>query len=117
MWLLDKLFGADELQADSDRLDAALRAQNALDAAKYGPQWLDETERNIETGRINASEEIAAGWEEGWSEGADNVRGFVGSTVESVVGTTFKLLPWYVWLALMGFVTWKLGLFKRRAKA
>lgn len=54
---------------------------------------------------------IADSFEEGFYEGADNIRNFAGDTINTVVGTPLRLIPWQVWLAGAIYLGWRLGLF------
>jgi hypothetical protein len=122
-WLLDKLFGADDLQADGDAADEKLRAMNARDYGEGGHIYnliqdqsgtaaadkahgivLDNLTKS-QTG--NVSEQLGVAFDEGWEEGKGNVSGFIGKTfgvVGDVLTSVLKGIPWWVWgIALLYF--------------
>lgn len=47
---------------------------------------------------------------EGLDDGADNIRGAVGGTIDTVLGTLLKTIPWQLWLIGLVVAAWKLGL-------
>lgn len=122
----------------SEQLDAELAALDAQRAAKKEAeaQWFDDQGFNVLA--TQAREEQAA-WQEahaanlerqaeaqnaqtvgqafgeGWEDGVANVRGAVDGAVKWTLGSVFGALPWYLWLAGLVFLLWKLGLFKRKA--
>lgn len=61
-------------------------------------------------------EDISNAFSQGFDEGADNIRNFLGDTINTTVGTPFKLIPWQVWLAGALYLAWQLGLFKGLVK-
>jgi len=113
------LFGVDidEEQARQDSLNEGLRQENEADREKFGEAWFREAEANREAGAINdVGEEVTTAFEEGWNDGADNIRGAIGGTVNAVVGTPFKLIPWQVWLIAAVWAFFYFGGLKRVLK-
>lgn len=122
MWFTN-LFLSDEEQANIDAGNAATEKLRALNAKKHADNpevfddaWLAETERNLADDYIDAPREVEGAFWEGWNEGADKIRNGIGSTINTAVGTPFKLIPWQVWLALALWGAWKLGLLKSLLK-
>jgi hypothetical protein len=74
-----------------DEYQTALDHYAADDAAGY---YEDQLQRDFELGL---------------DEGAANIRGFVGGTINTVVGTPLKLIPWQLWLILGLWLAWQLG--------
>jgi len=115
MAFLDFFTGIDseEEQARQDKLDAALRAENEKDRAKYGEDWFAQASAHVDQGAIpDVAGEVDDAFWDGWNDGADNIRKGVGSTIDTVVGTPLKLIPWQLWVAGALYLGWQLGAFK-----
>lgn len=65
---------------------------------EYARQQAENYRREQEALQVTVGDEFAAGID----DGARNVRNAVGDTVKATVGTTFKLLPWWLWLVILG---------------
>src|SRR4051812_11072860 len=95
----EKLFtgySSADLQAESDKLDSDLAAQNeaAHERGAVSDDVYRETQDNIAAGSINAEAEISGAFDEGLKEGVDNVRGTIGD----IVTAPLKLIDWRVWI-------------------
>lgn len=106
-----KLYGPDpaEVQATTEGL-LALNDQ----AAARGAISPEEAARrsdlivNTPSGIFTPSE----GFEEGLSEGADNIRKTISGGINATVGTIWKMIPWQVWaLAIAALAIWLLVTF------
>lgn len=107
-------FGTAKAERESAEADAKLEAlnRNQLNSGKLSMQTYEEMQRNIERGRIvDAPGQVSEAFWDGWDEGADNIRDFTGSVINTAVGTPLKLIPWQIWLGLGLWAAWKLGLF------
>jgi len=105
--ILDWISGVDTANIEAGKqAEQKLQALNQAKAARTGkPQpaigsgsvagnrTLDELQTNPQTS-------VAGGFKEGLGEGAANIRGAVGGTINTVLGTGISLIPWQVWLAL-----------------
>jgi hypothetical protein len=123
-WLPDWLTGFDRDNYEAgQRADAALAALNAAKATQYqdtygdafAAEWLAETKRNQEISNeqlTNPDAQITGAFWEGWNEGAEKIRNGIGDTVNTGVGSIFRLIPWQLWLAGAVYGAWRLGLFK-----
>jgi hypothetical protein len=119
--LLGWFYGADDLQAESDRLDAAraeldrgtydrIAAQRGDNAANL---WAEDVARNNATGRLQVDEELNAGFREGWSEGYDNVTGTIGTVINAPFRFAWDAIPKWIWFAaIVGgllYLAWSFG--------
>lgn len=120
-WLLDKWFGVDDEEKRAAELDAKLAALNRqkLEEGKVSQDLFDTWEANrIKAGAdglggdAEFSDDIDQAFMEGMDEGADNIRGLATDTINTVVGTPLKIIPWQIWLAAGLYLAWHLGLFK-----
>jgi len=115
-WIPNWILGTDP-DEDERRGRAADDANAALNKQMHDQGLLTDNEyaqarANIERGRINdAGAEIDQAFLEGLDDGADNVRGVFTGTINTVVGTPLKLIPWQVWLAGGLYLGWRLGFF------
>lgn len=110
---LDFFTGSDteETQATIDATDAALARENARDRNRYGDAWFAQVEQNRRAAYISdVNSEVHLAFGEGFEEGASNIRGAIGGTVNAVVTTPFRVIPWQLWIAGLLFAAWKLGL-------
>ena len=119
MSFLTNLFLSAEDRANIEAGNAATEKLRALNAKKHADNpevfddaWLAETEANLSNDYVNPAEEVDGAFWEGWNEGADSIRNGLGATINTAVGTPFKLIPWQIWLAAAVFAAFKLGLFK-----
>jgi hypothetical protein len=48
---------------------------------------------------------------EGLNDGADNIRGGFTTTINTLIATPLRLIPWQVWLAAAIYGAFRLGLF------
>jgi len=115
MAFLDFFTGIDseEEQARQDKLDAALRAENEKDRAKYGEDWFAQASAHVDQGAIpDVAGEVDDAFWDGWQDGADNIRNGIGSTINTVTGSAFSVIPWQVWLAGAAYIAWQMGAFK-----
>jgi len=118
MGLFSKIFygiDTDEEQRRSDSLDAALRVEQAADVARNPEKFLKhdaEVQAHIEAGRIDVDAEVNDAFQDGLKEGAGNIRGGIGGTLNALVVTPLKIIPWQFWLAGAVYLAWRLGLLK-----
>lgn len=89
-------------QERGDDLDAKLAEINARDYGPggkyYTPHIYSQSQRNLETSRTgNIDAEIQEAFGEGVDEGAANIRGTIGGTVNASA-KLFKIIPWQVWV-------------------
>jgi hypothetical protein len=73
----------------------------------------------LDTGAIFQQEgtNVAAGFVAGWKEGADRIQSGIKNTVGGVLNWGLGSIPWQVWVGLLIYGAWQLGLFallKRR---
>jgi hypothetical protein len=120
-WLVGPLSGtnADEDQKNLDETDRKLAALNKkrLDEGFYDQATFEQAQANLAKSKIaDVSGEIDQAFDQGFSEGLDNVRGTAGKALSF----PFKLIPWqgYALLAVGLFVYmggWKLlkGILKK----
>jgi hypothetical protein len=102
-WIPNWILGTDP-EDDEARGRAADDANAALNKRMH--------EQGLDRGRIeDASAEIDQAFLEGLDDGAENIRNTVGGTINTVVGTPLKLIPWQVWLAAALYAAFRLGLF------
>ena len=115
MSLWTELFAPGE-QARGEELDRRIAEEQAKLLARG--IWTDDqysaavanTQGNQSSGYDT---QIRTAFGEGVSEGADNIRGAVGDTINSVTGTVGSIIPWQVWLAVAAWAAWEFKLFKR----
>jgi len=117
---LDIFTGVDseQTQRDLDETDAKLRALEA-DYQRRHRQTLDdeaierrnaEFEAHMRAGHIeNVENEVNDAFDEGLDEGAANIRGAIGDTINKVVVTPLSIIPWQVWVAGALYLAWQLG--------
>jgi hypothetical protein len=119
-WFLDKLYGIDEEEKRAAELDAANRDLLAKkhDAGKITDAIYKESLKNYDKGGLDGlggdgefSDDIDQAFLDGLDEGAANERGIFSSTINTLIGTPLKLIPWQVWIAAGLYVGWRLGLF------
>jgi hypothetical protein len=109
MSFLGNLFGADDLQAESDRLDAQRRAlnQQQFQSGKRDREWYDQTLKNDDLAVQHVDEDIQAGFDEGWEDGKRNITNAVAAPFRaasdglgSVLKGIFKGVPLWLWLVV-----------------
>jgi hypothetical protein len=121
MSILGKLFGADKLQAEGDALDAKLAALNARDYAPggklYTPSNWAAVQQNLTTGATgDVDAQIVTAFNEGATDGANNVTGFLGGIFGFLgkgLGAILKSIPWWVWLGLVVYFLFVTGIGQR----
>jgi len=115
-WIPNWILGTDP-EEDEARGRAADDANAALNKEMHERGLLSDddyktAQANIDRGRIDDAEaEIDQAFLEGLDEGAANVRSTIGGTINTVIGTPLKLIPWQVWLAAAIYLAFRLGLF------
>jgi hypothetical protein len=114
-WFQKIIYGVDldAEQARQNELDVQLKAMNdkALSDGVYDQSTYDAAEAHrAQTYLPNVAGDVGAAFDTGWNEGAANIRHTIGATVDGIVVTPFKVIPWQVWLIAAGFGAWKLGL-------
>ena len=102
-WIARTFYGADDLQAESDRLDERLRQENEADRALYGEEWFATAEANRAASRVDAVADIggeftAEALAENLDESGQLVAGKIKGGLNSVGGFVWSALPWWVWL-------------------
>ena len=122
-WLPDWLTGH-----DADNYEAGLEADRknrALTDDLHNRGLITDADYAVANGHYDEAAaydpgaEIDAAFMEGLDDGADNIRGGLTSTLNTVIGTPLKLIPWQVWVGAAGYVAWRLGVFDgilKRAK-
>lgn len=124
-WLLDKLFGADDLQSEGDALDAELRRVNERDYSEGGRIYniIEQSSGqaaadgayqtvldNLTSGATgNVSQQLEQEFDLGWEEGKQNVTGAVSkafSVVTDIAGTVLKGVPWWIWALVILYFAW-----------
>jgi hypothetical protein len=121
MSILGKLFGADELQAQGDALDAKLSELNSRDYAPggklYTPSNWAAVQQNLATGTTgDVDAQINEAFNEGLDDGANNVTGFISGIFNFVgkgLGAILKAIPWWIWLGLVVYVLFITGIGQR----
>lgn len=134
---LSNIFGLESEQERGRMLDEQLRALNVQTYGPGGPLYTPERWTTVQehlgtsaTGNIEWQMWLAGisapiKWltapSEAWQltqEGADIVGGAASQAVagafdiaERLVKPILRVVPWWVWLALAGFLAWRLGLF------
>lgn len=88
----------EELQAESDALDARLYELNVASSYRYGPEWFAQAEANRTGGAVNVEEEVTAAGREGLREGYDGVTGGIRSAVTFPLKFLWDALPWWLWV-------------------
>jgi hypothetical protein len=119
---LTSIFARGE-QERGDELDRRLREENARDAARYGPAWEAEVERNLTREEAaygtDVDYELGEAFDEGLEEGAQNVSNAIRKPLEiagTAVGAVVGGIPAWVWLVILAYGAWHFGLFKKAFK-
>jgi hypothetical protein len=113
----------EELNAEAQALDEARRRRKEeqarqLEEAGFADEaelvrdqqedWERQHAANFDS-QERAINDYSVGdaFKDGLDEGAGNVRNTIGGTIKGVVGTVFKLLPWWLWLVIvLGAFLW-----------
>jgi len=107
-----------ELQAQSDALDAQRGQLNQGTYARIESQqgqeaadrWLDQVNQNEAASYYGTVEQqINSDFNEGASEGYDNVTGGIRSAINFPLRFIWDALPWWVWVGGAGALFWYLG--------
>jgi len=124
MSFLSQLFygvDLDEAQQRENDLNNQLAAENQRAAARYrseygdsfADEYLNQAEEHRTGGYISdVSGEVANAFDEGLSEGASNIRGAVGGTINRTVGSLLSTIPWQLWLVIAAVVIFQRSLFR-----
>ena len=121
MGFWSSIFGSE----DNTAADAKLAELNTRDYGEggrfYTPSNYKITQAHLAAEAQNPDAEIGAAFGEGLDEGASNIRGTIGGTINKIVGTAFKIVPWQVWLiaviALVLYVASVTGFWKKLLRA
>lgn len=108
-----------KIQSESDRLDAALAAENQR--ARDKGVNSDDTFKRQEDARLSrnttgldVNAEVAASFTEGWKDGFDAETGAIKNGLNTVAGGTLRFiwdaLPWWAWLAALFGILFYAGL-------
>jgi len=117
-WIARTFYGADELQAESDRLDRRRQELNQSRSYRYGDDWYQDTLRNDSLSRIDAVGQIGAEFTapalqrnlvESTVAASDSVRGWLNSVGNAPLSFVLRSIPWWGWVGLVGFVFWWAG--------
>lgn len=92
---------AQELQAESDRLDARLAELNQASRSRYGDEWYAQAETNRLGGGVNVERELTAAGQEGLAEGYANVTGTIRAGINAPFRFLWDSVPGWVWLAAL----------------
>jgi hypothetical protein len=113
-WIANTFYGADELQAESDQLDARRQALNESQRSKYGDEWYQDTLNNDEAGRVNAAAQIgeeftAQALQENLAQSTDSAAGWARSIIGAPLSFVFRSIPFLGWVVIAGVVFWWVG--------
>jgi hypothetical protein len=113
-WIANTFYGADELQSESDQLDARRQALNESQRSKYGDEWYQDTLNNDEAGRVNAAAQIgeeftAQALQENLAQSTDSAAGWARSIIGAPLSFVFRSIPVLGWVVIAGLVFWWLG--------
>ena len=104
MGWFDNLFIGEAEQSRIRDVESRMNALNRRQREKGIITEQDERERlarnqatSLDSILANPEYSVSGGFESGLKQGADNIRGFVGGIGESVLGTTLRLIPWWLW--------------------
>lgn len=86
------------LQAESQELDAKLRALNESQRARLGEAWFQAAETNRQMGVIDVNDEVTTAFIEGAGEGLANTKKALNDFTGGAVGFAFGSINWKVWL-------------------
>jgi len=92
---------ANTLDAELARVNEAAYQRGHIDDATY-----QQTRQHIDQQVADSQDyagQVGTAFGEGIQEGADNIRRGIGGTINSIVGTALRIVPWQVWvIALVG---------------
>lgn len=110
--------------AEAQALEDAGFDTEADDLRQDTANWNDLHEGNLDRQNEALQETVGDAFGIGWNEGAGNVRKTIGGTVTGVVGTVWKLLPWWLWIIIIavvlqyfGFLRPLVGMFTKKKRA
>jgi hypothetical protein len=111
-------------EAEARALEASGFYDEAEEIRDASAAWQFEHAENIDRQNAALEETVGDAFGIGWNEGAGNVRRTIGGTVTGVVGTVWKLLPWWLWLVIIavalqyfGFLRPLVGMFTKKKRA
>ena len=113
-WIANTFYGADELQAESDRLDAERAKLNESQRSKYGDEWYQDTLNNDAAGSVNAAEQIgeeftAPALQRNLEESTASASGWARSIIGAPLSFVFGSIPFLGWVVLAGVAFWWVG--------
>lgn len=102
-------------QANIEAADAGNGALNrqAWEDGRWTDQEYDEARQRMEDGKIDVVAEVGEEWWAGYNDAADNLTGGLRRGLAEPVNLVLRALPWWVWVALVAWVAWQLGLWRR----
>lgn len=117
-WIATTFYGADDLQRESDALDARRQALNQSRSYRYGDDWYHDTMRNDSLSRIDAVGQIGEEFTapslqrnlvDSTVSASDSVRGWLTSVGNAPLSFVVRSIPWWGWVGLAAFVFWWAG--------
>jgi hypothetical protein len=113
-WIANTFYGAGDLQAESDRLDAERARLNESRRATYGDAWYQDTLNNDEAGRVDAAGQIgeeftAEALQRNLEESTASASGWARSIIGAPLSFVFRSIPVLGWVVIAGLVFWWLG--------
>jgi len=103
-------------KAVDDRLKQLNQAE--VDSGNWTQEQLDESNKRFQTIDYNYGEQVNETFAQGVKDQADSLRKGADSVISGTLLTTLRLVPIWVWIGLILFAAWKLGLlngiFKRK---
>lgn len=122
-WLLDKIFGVDQLTADGAASDAKLAALNqaALDRGAITQAEYDQSSANLAKSDSSAysgqmADAFGEGWKDGYNAETNGIKSALNSVAGGVTGFVWKSIPWWIWLGAALFGLWYFGILQRLFK-
>ena len=97
----------------AEEIDAKLREREADYQRKHAPDEDRAAQVDAHFDRQEADDDFSTVGDEfarGWHEGEDNIRNTIGSTIKGALGTVYRIVPWWVWLALLAGLAAYIGL-------
>lgn len=113
-WIARTFYGADELQAESDQLDARRQEMNRIAASKYGDEWYQQTVANDAKSVVDAAGDIGSEFKadalkRNLVESTDTAAGWFRALLDAPLSFLFKSIPPLGWLVLVVVVFVWLG--------
>jgi hypothetical protein len=96
---------------EADRLNRGITEDLKARGLINSPDFNTAIRNYDEADNFDPDDAITDAFNEGLDDGATNIRNAVGSTINGIVFTPLKIIPWQVWLALAGYAAFRLGLF------